>query len=77
MGGPALKKIRAAFLHAGQQYLLAVTDPRIERHFIARDEGDYELAEALLCLSRSEPYYGYAYKLAATIITPPRSGNSA
>ncbi len=77
LGGPALKKIRAAFLHAGQQYLLAVTDPRIERQFIARDEGDYELAEALLCLSLSEPYYGYAYKLAATIITPPRSGNSA
>lgn len=74
LGGPALKRVRAAFLYDGEQYLLAVTDPRIERRYFVREEGDYQVPEALLCLSLSEPFHGFAYKLAATIITPPRAG---
>jgi hypothetical protein len=39
----AKRKVRAMFSISGHQYKLAVTDPRIERTYLAQDNGRYPL----------------------------------
>ncbi|MFD4658523.1 hypothetical protein ACFWP2_23160 [Kitasatospora sp. NPDC058444] len=60
--------LRARFSHAGNQYMLRVTDPIYEAEYLAKPEGVYELSEAFLTVSLGEPYEGHVYKLLAAII---------
>ena len=64
------KKVRARFTYRDIPYLLSVTDPSIERAYLLRKQGEYQLnAEALyLTVSLGEPFNGYCYKLVAAII---------
>lgn len=71
--GNAKRRVQAAFQHRGIQYKLWVTDPLIEREYLAQDNGTSILGESLLCLSLGEPYLKndvewYRYKLVAAII---------
>lgn len=66
-GNPKLR-VQARFDHAGVGYWLRVTDPIIERNYVAKGEGQYELGECCLTISLSEPYKGHCYKLVAAII---------
>jgi hypothetical protein len=65
------RRVRARFSLCDQAYRLVVTDPRIEFEYLAQDDGETPVDQALLCVSLSELYHGNAYKLAATVITPP------
>jgi hypothetical protein len=62
------RKVRARFSLEGERYLLVVTDPVIEREYLARENGEYDVGVARLCISIGEPYQGYCYKLVAGII---------
>lgn len=64
------RKVRAIFTHNNHQYKLAVTDPRIESHFLKNEDGQYEVnvGEVYMCISIGEPYNDYCYKLVASII---------
>jgi hypothetical protein len=64
------RRVRAQFQLNRQEYWLSVTDPKVERTFLKRGDGDYELGETLLCVSLGEPYEGYTYKLVAALINP-------
>lgn len=72
---PARKKVRGRFRLKGHDYLLAVTDLPVEDQYARKDEGDYPIQGARLCISIGEPYHGYCYKLIAAVITPERARN--
>lgn len=45
-----------------------ITDPRIERLYLAQPDGDHDLVESYLTISLGEPYQGACYKLIAAVI---------
>lgn len=66
------REIRARFIHLGREYVLKVTDPVICDFMKKRPFGVYPIGMALLCISITEPWDGFVYRLVATIITPRR-----
>jgi putative nucleic acid modification protein with dual OB domain len=64
------RKVRARFSLGEKRYVIAVTDPVIEREYLAKENGEYPIGLARLCISIGEPYQGYCYKLVAGIIRP-------
>jgi hypothetical protein len=69
---PARKKVRARFRLQRHVYVLAVTDLPIEDEYCRKEEGDYPIDVARLCISVGESYHGFCYKLVAAMITPDR-----
>jgi hypothetical protein len=69
--GNAKRKVRGRFTLNGNQYWLAVTDPVVERQYLAGKDGEYKVGDAILCISLGEPYGGYAYKLIAGVFVKP------
>jgi hypothetical protein len=67
--GRTKRQARAEFRVADQSYNLTVTDPEVERQFLTRGEGYYSYEQpTVACISISEPFQGYRYKLVASII---------
>lgn len=66
--GNAKRRVQARFVSAGIWYRLWVTDPIIERKYLAGQDGEYPAGEAYLTVSIGEPYQEYCYKLVATVI---------
>jgi hypothetical protein len=64
------RKVRARFSLGGKRYGIAVTDPVIEREYLAKENGECPIGVARLCISIGEPYQGYCYKLVAGVIRP-------
>ncbi|HUI55631.1 MAG TPA: hypothetical protein VLY04_11705 [Bryobacteraceae bacterium] len=68
--GNPKRAVRAGFRYRGVHYNFKVTDPKAERAFLARENGDYNIAGGLyFCISLTEAHTdGYCYKLVATVI---------
>lgn len=66
----AKKKLRAVISLNNMLYKLAVTDPKVENLFLASGAGHFHFnaQHVYLCLSISEPFQGYCYKLVASIL---------
>jgi hypothetical protein len=65
----AKRKVRVRFDYKGQQYLLPVTDPVIERSFLTKGVDEYNQAGNIaLCVSLGLAYDGYCYKFASAVI---------
>jgi hypothetical protein len=68
--GNPKRRVQGRFQHAGVEYRLWVTDPRYERVFLAKPDGEYSIGECYLTVSLGEPYNDACYKLIAAIIEP-------
>ena len=66
--GNGKRKVRGRFSLGTTSYKLAITDPNIERQYLAGPEGIFNIGNAILCISLGEPYGGFAYKLIAAVI---------
>ncbi|MFZ0761280.1 MAG: hypothetical protein WAM69_15135 [Candidatus Sulfotelmatobacter sp.] len=66
------RRVQADFKHRGVRYQLWVTDPIVERKYLAKDDGEYEIGECFVTVSLGEPHKGDCYKLVAAVITPDR-----
>lgn len=67
--GNVKRRVQAAFTYRGVEYRLWVTDPVVERRYLALTDGEYPLDECFLTVSLGEPHDGYCYKLVAALIT--------
>lgn len=75
--GNPRRRVQAQFIHAGTEYRLRVTDPVVERRYLALPNGQHELGESFLTVSLGEPFEGNCYKLVAAVIQPPAHGGQA
>lgn len=66
--GNPKRRVQGRFSFDGTDYRLWVTDPLVERQYLAKPDGEYEAGEAYLTISIGEPYQDYCYKLVATVI---------
>ena len=66
--GNTKRRVQARFAFDGMDYWLWVTDPIVERKYLAESDGEYEVGEAYLTISIGEPYQGCCYRLVATVI---------
>ena len=64
------KKVRAGFTYRHTPYLLAVTDPGIEKTYLMKEQGEYPLnvRDLYITVSLSEPFNNFCYKLIAAVI---------
>lgn len=69
--GDPKRRVQARFEFDNTVYALRVTDPKIERSYLARANGCYGIGEAYLTLSLGEPFRGHCYKLVAAVILKP------
>ena len=67
--GNPKRRVQGRFSHAGSSYGLWVTDPEIERTYLAKPDGNYKNGECYLTISLGEPFKGSCYKLIAAIIS--------
>ena len=67
--GNPKRRVQARFRYGGVEYELWVTDPVVERHYLAGQDGDFSLGECFATVSLGEPHEGYCYKLIAALIT--------
>ena len=66
--GNAKRRVQAGFHFGGSDYSLWVTDPNIERHYLAGEDGQFEVGECYLTISLGEPYREHCYKLVAAVL---------
>lgn len=66
--GKQRRRVQGRFQYNGVNYGLWVTDPRYERAYLQRPDGNYHIGECFLTVSLGDEYLGYAYKLIAAII---------
>lgn len=69
-GRPSRKRVRGQFEYHGRTYMLSVTDPWIDDDYLTRDEGTFQIENAILCISLAGVWNGYAFRLVASVITP-------
>jgi len=67
--GNRKRRVQARFDFLGSRYWLWVTDPLIEREYLAKADDTYRLDECYLTVSLGELHEGYCYKLVAAIVT--------
>jgi hypothetical protein len=65
------KYYRGKFEYNGSHHSLSITDPAVRDAFAGKQEGDYPLNDAYLCVSLTEPYKedGRCHKLVAAVLS--------
>ena len=69
--GNSNRRVQAQFRFAANDYALWVTDPPIERTYLTKENGHYQLEECYLTISLGEPFNENCYKLVAAVLEKP------
>ncbi|PIV33349.1 MAG: hypothetical protein COS34_08130 [Lysobacterales bacterium CG02_land_8_20_14_3_00_62_12] len=64
--------LRGDFAYAGVSFQLAITDPVLERRFLAEADGHYPIDQPVLCVSLEDLFQGYYYKSIAAVLDAAR-----
>jgi hypothetical protein len=67
--GRIKRRVQGRFQWQGVDYWLWITDPWVERDYLARADGDFDIGPCFLTISLAEPFNGACYKLIAAVIT--------
>ena len=67
--GNETRRVYGRFWISGTEYQLSVTDPEIEREYLAQSDGCYSIEDCYLTVSLGKPYKGDIYKLIAAVIS--------
>lgn len=62
------RRVQGHFTYQGHGYALWVSDPIVEAEFLALENGRYDLGDAYLTVSISDPLDGLCYKVIAALI---------
>jgi len=72
------RRVQGAFTYLGERYRVWVTDPVVERQYLAERDGTYDIGQCYVTMSLGERADdGYCYKLIAAVITPERAAEGA
>lgn len=66
--GDPKRCVQASFTHLGVEYRMRVTDPIVEREYLALANGLYDVGAAFLTVSLAELWEGYGYKVVAAVL---------
>ena len=66
--GNTKRRVQARFRWSDHAYWLWVTDPTVERSYLAGPDGEYGIGRRFVTVSLGEPYKGFCYKFVAAII---------
>ena len=66
--GNPKRRVQGRFRHDQTDYRIWITDPRYEREYLAKPDGDYQVGECFLTVSIGEPFENFCYKLIAAVI---------
>ena len=67
--GNPKRRVQGRFQYGGNEYHLWVTDPKCERFYLKRDNGEYEADSSFLTVSLGEHHKGYYYKFIVAVIS--------
>ena len=67
--GNETRRVYGRFWVSGIEYQLSVTDPEIEREYLALPDGYHSIEDCYLTVSLGKPYEGDVYKLIAAVIS--------
>ena len=71
--GNPKRRVQGGFRYSGTDYQLWITDPRYEREYLTKSDGDYDIGESYLTVSLGEPHNEACYKLIAAIMERAKS----
>lgn len=72
------RRVQGGFTYLGTTYRVWVTDPVIERQYLAQPDGTYDIGRCYVTMSLGERADdGYCYKLIAAVITEARAAEGA
>ncbi len=66
------RAVRGEFFYRGIKYRMDITDPEIERKYLGKPDGQYQIDHPVLCISLGDPYQGHFYKLIAGVLFKER-----
>lgn len=69
--GSNKRRLQGKFKYLGTTYQLMLTDPLMEKKFLALEDGEYTLPTSYLTIRLGEPYHDNVYKLIAAVMTVP------
>ncbi len=69
------RRVQGKFRYNDAYYQMWITDPRVERTYFHKPDGEYDLADCFVTVNLSEPLLGYCHKLIVGVI--PRQTDDA